>query len=498
MLSVSGAGCSSAARRAATDGRDAAARAAPAFESRDARKDRAYEWIRAKNWKQAVQSLDALIDEEPGDMRLRMERGYARLALGERAAAADEFGLVAREPGEFQAQARSALREIGSEETPEARDARRDALLNQGYEDLRKGEKREARAKFKAALLEDPSRTEVVKQLGYMSMADGDLLDAVKELEGAHHLAPLDYVTALELGYIYDSLHDEAGAERSFAAALPSPDPKTRQAAASALKNIRGRTRPLYADVYAAPSYTSRFADKIATLEASAGYKPTAEGALSFYLGGRYTQDSRSRSGTAPEIYSDNSAWAGPGIRIQPKGFNASLTADWGISWNLMRATAHPRATEADGRVLLSDYHSWGTGGRGFADAGGSVGYYSRYRDDVIGYVQLRAGIKAWDDGSSQFSLYMPVNVYKDGNRDFYNNAAEVGVGAEFQPATKLSLRVRAEYLHGAYMGIEGRDRNPYGPHYDDVRMVLIYAGHFAMPSAAEDTNPTRRRRFTW
>ena len=465
---------------------------------RQARVETAYERIRERRWKDAIDLLDALIEEEPSDARLRMERGYARQALGERAAAADEFGLVSRDPGEFQAQAQAALKELAVESTAAASDVRRDALLNEGYDDLRRGEKAEAREKFKAALVEDPGKTEISKQLAYMSINDGDLVDAVKELEGAHHLAPLDYETALELGYIYDSLHDEAGAAKSFAAALPSVDPKIHDAAAASLKNIRGKAAPLYVDVYASPYYSSRFADAIAYFEGSVGYKPDPAGPFSAYFGGRYTQDSLSHSGATPAIYSDNYASLEPGIRLQPEGYNANLTAEWGLASNLLRSADHPNATEFDGRVVLADYHYWEGPRRIFADAGGSAGYYSRYRDNGIGYLQLRAGIKAWDDGRSQLSVYSPLNVYKDVNHDFFNNAAEIGVGAELQPWTKINLKLRAEYLHGTYMGIVGRDSNPYGPHYTDFRVTLIYSGHFANSSAPEERQTTRRRGFSW
>ena len=466
--------------------------------NRQAELELVYIRIRLKRWKEAVVLLDTLLEDDPSDMRLRMERGYARLALGERAAAADEFALVARETGQFQAQAKEALKSLSADATPEGRAARCDALLNEGYDLLRRGEKAAARDKFRQALIEAPGRTEILKQLGYMSLADGDMVDAVKDLEGARLLAPFDYETALELGYIYDGLHDEAGAEKSFAAALPSDDPKIRAAAAASLSNIRGKKDPLYFDVYASPYDSTRFSDAIAYFEASAGYKPNPAGSFSFYLGTRYTQDSRSRSGAVPEIYSDNYASLEPGIRFQPAGFNANLTAEWGLSFNLLRSADHPDATEFDGRVVLADYHYWEGPRRLFADAGGSAGFYSRYRDNVIGYLQLRGGDKVWDDHSSQLSLYAPMNVYTDTNHDFYNNAVEIGAGLEFQPWTRVNLKLRAEYLHGTYMGISGRDPNPYGPHYDDVRLMLIYSGHFTRHPSPAEFQPTRAQEFRW
>ncbi|HEX4047796.1 MAG TPA: tetratricopeptide repeat protein, partial [Elusimicrobiota bacterium] len=136
-----------------------------------ARLELAYVDIRLKRWSEAVDLLDAAIDENPGDPRLRMERAYARQALGDFAAAADDFTAVAREPGEFQERARGELKALESQSADAALKARVEAFLDAGYDDLRRGDKAGARAKFEAALSEEPGLTEVAKQLGYMSMA---------------------------------------------------------------------------------------------------------------------------------------------------------------------------------------------------------------------------------------------------------------------------------------------------------------------------------------
>jgi tetratricopeptide (TPR) repeat protein len=455
----------------------------------------AYLHLREKRWKEAVALLGALLDEAPDDARLRLELGYARQALGDRAAAADEFALAARGTGEHRAQAQSALNNL-ADDPPAA--AAGDALLNMGYDDLRRDDAASAREKFMMAQRADPGRTLIAKQLGYMSMADGDMEAAATHLKGARLLEPRDHQTALELGYIYDSLHDEAAAERSFEAALASADPGVRAAARRGVDEIRGRTNPLYLDIDASASSLSRFSNKILSIEAKAGWKPEAAGPLSFYLAGRGTQDTRSRSGETPEIYADDAVSFAPGVRLQPKGWNTSLSADYGITVNLLRSDDHPRRIQGDGRVVLGDYRYWQGPARLFADAGLSLGYYSRYRDNVIGYLRARAGARFHPGRFTQVTLYAPVNFHKDSNRDFYNNIAEAGAGIELQPTTRHNLNVRAEYLRGVYTGIEGRDRNPYGPRYEEVRLTVAWFAHFTRRPKAEPFEPTRRRRFVW
>ncbi|MBI3299890.1 MAG: tetratricopeptide repeat protein [Elusimicrobia bacterium] len=466
--------------------------------NRQARLELAYLEVRAKRWKSAVVLLGDLLEADPADMRLRMELGYARQASGALAAAADDFAIVARGPSEFQDQAREALAVLAWQQSPEARAIASNALIDRGYGELGRGETAAARESFRDALRADPGRAEVAKQLGYMSLADGDPAGAAKEFSKVRRLFPQDHRTALELGYVYDSLHDEAGAERSFEAAAASPDSEIREAAEAALRNIRGRKDPYYVDVYAAPTHTTRFSDTILSLEVVAGYKPPRWGPLSAYLASRLTQDSRSRSGTRPDIYSDNLVSLAPGLRLQPKGYNLSLTAEWGLSVNLLRSQEHPHATQADGRVVLSDYHYWGGPVRTFVDLGGSLGHYDRYHGNIILDLQLRGGIEVWDNGVSQLSVYGPVKLLKDRNRDFYNNLFEVGLGAEFQPATKVNLKARVERLFGRYAGVSGRDPNPYGPRYADWRATLLYSAHFSWERQPSRKPRKARNAYLW
>lgn len=446
-----------------------------------ARVESAYMEIREKRWDRALPLLDSILAADPGNMRLHMQRGYARQSAGDAKAAGEDFALVARRPGEMRQQALDALSTVAPAPAPvwmgEMRDAT--ALVEGAYEDLRLGRRISARRQFELALKHQPENEALYKQLAYMSLADDNPAQAAEELEGARRAAPKDYATAMELGFVYESLNNVEGAKKSFTAALASPSKKVRDSAAAALDNIHRRTDPFFLSIDASPMYMSRFNNKIAFLEAKGGYQPRWRLPVSVYLGGRYTQDTRSSSGESPDVYADNRVWFGPGIKIQPKGMNAALSADWGISVNLLRTREHPDRTEYNGRVLLSDYHFWEGPARTFVDAGGSVGYYSRYRDNVIGYLQLRAGIKAWDNGSSQISVYVPGNGLKDSNKDFFNNLVETGVGLEIQPWTRINLKLRGEYLRGWFTGIEGRDRNPYGPTYGDFRVTLAYSGWF-------------------
>jgi len=161
-------------------------------------------------------------------------------------------------------------------------------------------------------------------------------------------------------------------------------------------------------------------------------------------------------------------------------GWSAALSAEAGVAFNLMKTPEHPRDSESDYRVSLTDFHHWEGRWRFFTDLGLSAGYFSRYRDNIIGYIQLRAGFKVLD-GDTSLSLYAPFNALRDKNKDFYNNVAEGGGGLELQPYTRINLTLRAEYFRGNYFGIEGRDRNPYERGYDDFRVTMICFGRFGL-----------------
>lgn len=482
-------------------------RAGPApLGDRQTRLERAYEHLRREQWHEAVGLLGTVIDEDPENERLRMERGYALFALGDMVAARDEFSAVAARGGGFAEQAARAVETVDAESTDEARAARRDAILNRGYAALERGRKTEARGLFVAALEQDPTRVEVHKQLGYMSIGEGDMRAAAASLERAQRLQPRDHMTALELGYVYAGMNRRRGAEKNFRYALGSPDPEVRRKAEEGLVSIRAGAECPYVDVFATPYAESRFGNRIMMAEAMLGCRPLPRLPVSGYLVGRLQRDSRTAGGQTPEIYNDNVLSFGPGLRVQPRGLNTSLQLEWNWDTNVTRSPEHPRRSEGNGRAVLTDYGYWeGLLGarRLFSDLGASLGWYGRYRDNVIAYGQARAGAKLWERFPARLNLYLPLNASVDTNKDFFNNIVETGAGAELQFLGGLNLRLRLEALRGWYTGREGRDPNPYGRRYHDLRVTLIYFAHLARPPERDpawddDPRPGRRRSFRW
>jgi hypothetical protein len=107
--------------------------------------------------------------------------------------------------------------------------------------------------------------------------------------------------------------------------------------------------------------------------------------------------------------------------------------------------------------------------------------------------------VAVWENDSARASLYVPAYVSKDTNSDFFNNYFEIGGGAELASITSLNLKLRAEYLRGFYMGIEGLDHNPYAKAYNDVRILLVYSARlFTERRRDPEPKPEGRPGFKW
>ncbi|HVE12974.1 MAG TPA: tetratricopeptide repeat protein, partial [Elusimicrobiota bacterium] len=181
-------------------------------------------------------------EQDPENMRLHMDLGYAYQAQRQYDEAGKEFELVARQPGEFQEQAKGAIKTLrDSEETVRAAaDARQGALVQQAYAALSAGNKPLARKRFVLVLSNDPRNKTALKQLGFLDLEEGKLRGAAQNFETVRSLDPQDYFAALQLGYVYQRLKDGDKAREAFTAALGSSDEKIHSAAQSALGPVAG------------------------------------------------------------------------------------------------------------------------------------------------------------------------------------------------------------------------------------------------------------------
>jgi tetratricopeptide (TPR) repeat protein len=469
--------------------------------NRTARLELGYLSGKLGRFEDAAKYLGSVSLQEPANLRLRMDYGYALEKIGRLDDAAAQFRAVAEQPGELQSQARAALDALQAQQASRAaRDAaklllRRDAFLNRGYARLRENNRPAALEEFRQALALDPTNVSIRKQIGYLALQDGDLPLAVEHFEAARQQEPNDPGLALQLGYLYERLSRYPDAEAAFAAATTSNDDSTRRSARAALKNLRDtHIRHFYLDVFAGPLYSTRFSNGILDAVGRLHWRPEPRVPVSIYLNGRVTRDSRSRGGNLPAVFSDNVGLLGAGLALEARRFHVSLLAEANLAFNLTQTPQRNRATEPDYRVVGYFYRRWEsrlygplglvTAGRSrserlFTDYDASLGYYSRYDHNVIGYLQIREGLRLADVQAARLFGYAKFNLIKDSNRDFFNNLGEVGAGLELRPHREVNLGLRLEYLHGIYYGLEGRDANPFGSRYNDVRVSLLFGRRF-------------------
>lgn len=187
-----------------------------------------------KHWRSAAKYLSAASEQDPQNQRLHMDLGYAYQAMKEYSKAENEFDTVAKEPGEFQVQAQSALVDAqNAKQTPKSDKQAR--LMKQGYQALSGGNKALARQRFEAVLAEDPQNTAALKQLGFLDLSQGKVNSAEHRFETARAADASDYFAALQLGYIYQRQRKTSQAQEAFNAALASSDPQVHGAAQAAL-----------------------------------------------------------------------------------------------------------------------------------------------------------------------------------------------------------------------------------------------------------------------
>jgi hypothetical protein len=106
------------------------------------------------------------------------------------------------------------------------------------------------------------------------------------------------------------------------------------------------------------------------------------------------------------------------------------------------------------------------------------ISFYSRYNDNVIGYLQIRQGVNLPTAHFLPMQVLAAINVVRDSNGDFYNNVVEAGPAVRFAPFRRLlNLQFEVQYLRGFYTAHD--PSNPYGSRYGDFRVFLVWSKDF-------------------
>lgn len=359
------------------------------------------------------------------------------------------------------------------------------ARLELAYIDLAAGRREPAVRWLSEALPRAPERADVRRQLGYTLADLGRHREAIAAFEGlpaaGHPLTQRDH---LALGYLHAAVGDRRASALAFGSAATGADSTVQREALRVLAGGERRGAHTFAEWYVAPFYQTRFENAVGFgflrvgLEGGRSWSPTA------YLSLRTTRDSRSVGGRQPQIFTDNAAVPAVGVRTRPwggplwlyaeAGGARSLIADADTAWRRdLRGGAY-LTWQREHRAGNADQVQWLT------DVAVDVSWYERFDRNVIGYVQLREGVRLKSRGSDGATRRTPaVDVFGrgwvgyDGNGDFFNRAAEAGGGLALHLVPGVSAY--AEGIAGRFI-----DRPPVGiaRRYEDWRFTMVFGGN--------------------
>jgi tetratricopeptide (TPR) repeat protein len=368
------------------------------------------------------------------------------------------------------------------------------ARLDLAYTLLSAGQDKAAIEEFEQAVRLEPTNIQVRSQLGYLYIHLDRARDALRQFLEVEKLDPNNYRVKTQLGYLYDKLGDKEQARELFSEATASSDPEITAKAHQALKNLTPGGSPragaVISEIYGAPFHQSRFGNFIAPIVVRTGVVLEQSHGVEAYTSVRLTRDSRSTGGSAPQIYSDNSVVASVGLKARPFKSGLTVYGEAGIATNLLRSALSTYRSRSDYRAGIYYSREWGNQGEAagasmpfklIGDVYFDASYYSRFRNNVIGYAQARPGVRFFQWNKSSVDAYARLAAVKDTGRDFYNNIGEGGAGFRFTPYRPLGVSVSAEYVRGVYFGIQRPgEPNPYGSHYNDFRLMITLGKYYA------------------
>lgn len=358
--------------------------------------------------------------------------------------------------------------------------------LDLAYALLQLKRNEDALSEFQSVVRARPDDVELQRQIGYLQIELKRNDEAIVSFQNAVRLEPKNEETRLQLAYLLQEAKRRDEALAQFRVLAQSQNPKTRREAREAIGNISGSLPQgaKFTEVYSETYGQSRFSNVITSGSVRRGVILDAEKRRELYAIARFGLDSRSRGGTAPQIFADNSLTLGIGARqkLNDKGLTGFVEAGYAL-----RLLGRPNTeTGPDFRLGVFRSRAWGAGSDGAAPDRRSFGnqyydvtYYSRYRNNVIGFLRGEQGLRL--NGTSTRSPldgYARYSLGADSGGDYYNNFGEAALGLRYQPRGLRGIALSIEAVRGIYLGRErSGERNPYSSGYNDLRVFLTYSG---------------------
>lgn len=406
---------------------------------------------------------------------------HAQGTVAERHAAAMNVAYAAKQRGDTAVARDYFLRAIAADSAPAA------PFIELGYLDLAAGNKPAAATWFQQGASRAPDNDVIWRQLGFVLV---DLRRTDEAITAFEHIAgtPSGYTDRdrLALAYLYDSAMRNQESLAAFRAAATSADTSIANPAKRALRVKGDVGTVLFSEGYLAPFYQTRFENAIGFGFLRHGIEGGSAWAPAAYTSLRVTRDTKSTAGAQSRVLSDNAAILAGGVRVRPWHGPVWLYAEAGGAYSLLGndSTTWRRDIRTGAYVIAQDERrlvrdaNW----KLVTDIAADVSWYERFDRNVIGYAQLREGIRVGTAGKVALDVFGRGWAGYDSRGDFFNRAVEGGGG--------VALRVGPHFVLFAE-GMAGRflPQPPPGVkrRYEDFRVTAVWGWRALKSIGAED-----------
>jgi Flp pilus assembly protein TadD len=357
------------------------------------RRELGYLLLRMDQQTDAEQEFRVLTQIAPEDLLSATQLGFLLLARGDRAGAMPLFERVMAGPDED--------------------------LANRVRAVLRLPQVLKPRADSKPVSIDAKVMAERSVKAGYMK-------DALKYLQMAHEAEPGDFHLMLQLGWIYNVLHQDDQAILWFDLARQSADPQIASEAARAWKNLRAASLRFHTTVWMYPLFSTRWNDLFSYGQIKTEWRTGLR--IRPYVSTRFIGDARGNVGVVSPIYlSESSFIVAVGVATVPwRGITGWAEAGSAISYinghMLPDYRGGASMSRAIGSKLTGDSSGW------FAASDTDGVFISRFGNDFLAYQQTRFG---YGVGSKRLraQLYWNANLTVDSQRQGWADFVETGPG---------------------------------------------------------------------
>lgn len=329
-----------------------------------------------------------------------------------------------------------------------------------------------------------PNDAKVWKSLTYLQIRLNKQNEALLSVRKASQLLPQEDQLKLQEAYLLNQLKRDNDALPIFKSLTQSSDIQIATKAQEAVKNLSGpQVKPIFKDIYFAPSYESRYDDFIFPLKMRYG-KNLQNGRAQIYGFLNLNRDTKSKGGIRPEIIDENAVTVGVGANYQPWiSLPIRAYVEVGGSYDLIDRNRDKFRESVVGGV--TGYQEWYANpaleqrtvwNDYFTDLYGNVASYSREDYNVIADFRLRSGLNVYRGDLGTVQAYGKLHTLADSKAENYNNLFEYGAGVAWQPFNYVPVKLRVERLYGHYFKDALADGTE---NYNNTRTELVFYKDF-------------------